>query len=634
MPVHAPYNFVPLSSTVVEVPDPDLVSHDVPFSDGIGGWIDLELTAHTPLCVGLEREPDEKRGPLVRFFRTIDGELAVPGSSVRGMLRAVVEIAGFGKMKLVNQRRRYAVRDLQNNKLYTKYMTRRAGRKGKRAIYESTTLTGYLQRRDGRTQIVPCRMARVEHSDLIEYLKKTGRMSQAKAFERVIGKRSSSKEKYNAWGRDRRLRFQIPDERDHLMSNGNGYLRFDKAEALGLAGNDSIEGEIVLTGQAGRKHREFVFHTPDEAHALPVPDDVMRDFEANHGRDQGERHGGQAKPNDEWGYWKQTFEKGGRVPVFYLKDKEGRVESFGLAQMYRLAYKHTVGDAVRNSSAAHLGGKTDFAEALFGRAGDEHPLGRRVALGLFRAEGSPGTREHGPTVQGAPKPTYYPTYIEQEIPKGEDRLPKGRQYKTFMDQGVRIRGWKRYPSRPETTVPAPPEKSKPTTWTRFETVDAGARFRGRARVHNLRPVELGALLWALDFGGRPDLRHALGFGKAMGFGAVSLRIAAAGLRRLADGAEADLAEARSAFEAYMARALGRPLDETDAVILLRAMADPANAERHELRHMKLKNPNEFVKAKKDGYVLAAYEDVKAIRTRLRKRRSTKKREQEATYRRR
>jgi hypothetical protein len=37
-------------------------------------------------------------------------------------------------------------------------------------------------------------------------------------------------------------------------------------------------------------------------------------------------------------------------------------------------------------------------------------------------------------------------------------------------------------------------------------------------------VELGALLWSLDFGGRPALRHGLGMGKPFGLGQVSMQL--------------------------------------------------------------------------------------------------------------
>lgn len=53
---------------------------------------------------------------------------------------------------------------------------------------------------------------------------------------------------------------------------------------------------------------------------------------------------------------------------------------------------------------------------------------------------------------------------------------------------------------------------------------AGTKFRARIRGHNLRPTELGALVWALEFGGEQKLVHSLGMGKPYGYGQVICRI--------------------------------------------------------------------------------------------------------------
>ncbi|MGH7454442.1 MAG: TIGR03986 family type III CRISPR-associated RAMP protein, partial [bacterium] len=55
--------------------------------------------------------------------------------------------------------------------------------------------------------------------------------------------------------------------------------------------------------------------------------------------------------------------------------------------------------------------------------------------------------------------------------------------------------------------------------TMQDALRPGARFKFILRFENLAPVELGALLWSLDFGGR-DLYHRLGFAKPLGFGSL------------------------------------------------------------------------------------------------------------------
>jgi CRISPR-associated protein (TIGR03986 family) len=78
-------------------------------------------------------------------------------------------------------------------------------------------------------------------------------------------------------------------------------------------------------------------------------------------------------------------------------------------------------------------------------------------------------------------------------------------------------------------------------------VKVGARFRFRVHVTNLSKVELGALLWILSLNQSPDslqpsapqpeFFHRLGGGKPLGFGSVTLSVAASDLRTGAQWAE-------------------------------------------------------------------------------------------------
>jgi hypothetical protein len=152
---------------------------------------------------------------------------------------------------------------------------------------------------------------------------------------------------------------------------------------------------------------------------------------------------------------------------------------------------------------------------------------------------------------------------------------------------------------------------------------ARPRFSGRLVFHNLRPAELGALLWTLDFGGNQACRHSLGLGKPFGFGQVALLVDLTN-SRIEPNAHSDpvpdWTECVSAFEAYMDQALGTPWRATREVQALLAMADPSQRPRFpaKLQHMVLarvpdpdnparkKNINEFLDAKQAGLVLPDY----------------------------
>ena len=89
----APYNFVPFSNKIL-LPYADGVE-SLPGHDEINpflktGEIHVTLTAETPVCVS-----DGDKGSA-SFFCGANGEMMIPGSTVRGLLRENMQILGFG----------------------------------------------------------------------------------------------------------------------------------------------------------------------------------------------------------------------------------------------------------------------------------------------------------------------------------------------------------------------------------------------------------------------------------------------------------------------------------------------------------------------------------------------------------
>ena len=111
---HAPYNFVPLPERVVTVDANAIPGHDV-YTEHTG-YIDCILETRSPLYTRCALRPeffkdwadriqemmrnDGARKEYSQCFHLDDAETpAIPGSSLRGMVRALVEIAGYGKMQ-------------------------------------------------------------------------------------------------------------------------------------------------------------------------------------------------------------------------------------------------------------------------------------------------------------------------------------------------------------------------------------------------------------------------------------------------------------------------------------------------------------------------------------------------------
>ena len=617
--IRAPYNFVPLSPKVVFPDWADVPAIDAPFKDGICGTIELELETFSPLFVrGQDKE---------QFFALPDGSLAIPGSSVRGMLRNVVEIASLGKLGRFNDHR-YGVRDLNNRRLYTGHMaSMMVPVTGGRAIPLPLVDSGWLRQapsNPNRLEILPCDFAKIHYSDLLAIA----------AARKIVfdpgAPKTSSVTKYSAWGSP------AGEELPRLVDVDVRPLRPANARFLSAFGSatpgTARGGVLVFTGQPQRwpprnpggspKQHDFVFFDPAPgSSAISVSSEAFADFEFVHG-DQGQQArmvDERVAPNEEWGFWRKAMDRGGRVPVFFLRWPNGELRAFGLAMMFRLAYKHTIGNAVCNAQADALSPEADLADLMFGSVGpNQASKGKparqggvtrkgRVSVGLFTPVGSaPSPDRSRRLVLGSPKPSYYPNYIEQG-PGFGDRPASEHDYKTLMDDDARIRGWKRY--RPhevvrESAVGADQERTTST----FTPVLPGT-FKGSLRIHNLRTVELGALLWALDFGGESDCFHTLGLAKSFGYGRVQLRVGELSVQAN-DGRKLTVEDCRNQFAMWMEEQLKGVRGGWSGSVQMQdliSLARPVPRDSDEARHMVLdpaRRINEFQDAKRSVLALA------------------------------
>lgn len=588
--ITAPYNFVPLAETVV-IPDwGHLVSHDIPFRDGLCGSIEFTLTAHTPIMIGGKRS---KQGntTTVDFFQMPDGAYAIPGSSLKGMIRNVLEIATFSRFRQVDDRR-LSVRDLSAgmSKHYVKALTHSE----RQNHYAAKSKAGWLQFGNGAWHIAPCDHARVDHSLLADFsgLHKWHEMP-----------RCSAKEKYDDWGKTKRpltLRFMATDRGWNDHSAGKR-LYYRKVTCLG---DGPLEGTLVFTGQPmphrknGRsaKHMEFVFF--DKGTPSRVPDQVISEFLAIH------------QESKEWEYWVKKQP----IPVFYLEGEAGDITAIGLTQMFRLPYTHSIQDMIGHTSLAHLSSDgADLADLMLGRIDEtdgKTSLKGRVQFELARE--ITGAQPDGNGVKivlAEPKPSYYPNYICQETTPDGAKL-KGSTYASYFDGDALLRGWKRYPTRPTTARDDSNSTDKVSTTIR--PLPASSRFKGRVVFHNLKPQELGALLWCMTWGGASHLRHGLGMAKPYGYGQVSVELGQIDLQPNDPSAtKPDQDALVQTFTDWMNSELRTSWEDTPQVISLLAMADPTKAGQVKggLRYMQLsatQRINEFADAKdKDNLLVLA-----------------------------
>lgn len=124
MKITAPYNFVPLNEKVFYPSWSEQVTQDLPFSDSEDGVIEVKIKNVSPLFT--------RDGALNEHSAHIMGKdgkrhYFIPGTTIKGMLREIIEIMSFGKMQEDKdfQNRLFGYRDVANimgDEIHKQYM--------------------------------------------------------------------------------------------------------------------------------------------------------------------------------------------------------------------------------------------------------------------------------------------------------------------------------------------------------------------------------------------------------------------------------------------------------------------------------------------------------------------------------
>lgn len=538
--VTSPYNFVELSDEIIFPDWAKQVSHDIPFSDGLDGELEIKVEAVTPVYIrDSASKKNEERSS--EFFKCEDGKYYIPGTSLKGMVRNVLEIASYGKMQHVANKR-YSLRDLHLDKYKNEMSTKKVK-------------AGFLDiSDDNKWSITPCSFEKFQRSLPMEQNdpeKRTFVFGNGSAQESGVGACSTQDKYYEFFQKYASTGLKINAGIEVVTAGGRTEK---KAIVFKDENRNKYCGYLVFTGQPSRyskssekvKKNEFFFYDLKENETFAVDDQVYVDESGNeiypnredflfiHGVDDSaisnakkEVPGGKSTGNVfcswKYGCLKKYRERyyNGRIPVFYIK--EGNSLKIGLTQMFRLA-GISVGEALQQSNPKHFPAlnnfEPDLADLIFGYATAESSLRGRVQFTACLAENieksEPKTYQ---IVPGSPKPSFYPAYLQQ----------KGENYQTFLDANARLSGWKRYPALGgKRDFSALVQNDEPVQNQNMQVVftplPEKTTFSGKIRFHNLRPIELGALLWSLKLRNPKHHCHTIGMAKPYGFGRVKIHI--------------------------------------------------------------------------------------------------------------
>ena len=506
--IKAPYNFVPLEKTAFYPEWANHISQDIPFEDGVSGSIDYTMTAETPVFVRNGQTKNAKDNTFSHTTsHTTDGRYFIPGTSIKGEIRSVLEILSFGKMTQV-QDARFGIRDLSGND------------KKRYAQSIANEHCGWLYKDErGNYYIKDCGIpGRIATSKLDNSLRAFMLKPQLdwNFFKEKVGRDKEDKEiskteqeeitrsallKYFNYG------FSLDDLLNMYFLN-SGQLnatfseieipnksQYDKRKFFRIDNTSEKRGTIILTGQPNTtKKYDFIFFSQQGTSPVAVPDDIIQDFKSIH------------KNNYDFkNLWSLRLENGKVIPVFFTLNS-GRINAIGLTGMFRIPSANFIKGAIPVSLQSTS--RMDMAECIFGT--DNKVLGSLKGRVLFsHAFVTEAPRNQLPeicTTLSSPKPSYAPLYTKQG---------------TWNSFDVELKGRKRYPVRNRVWIN---ETGNSNTQTKFNPLPEKTEFEGKIYFHNLRESELGALISALTFNGNPDCFHTIGEAKPLGYGKVKTSI--------------------------------------------------------------------------------------------------------------
>ncbi len=247
----------------------------------------------------------------------------------------------------------------------------------------------------------------------------------------------------------------------------------------------------------------------------------------------------------------------------------------------KVPYRYSVADLIEREQSFYDNKGLDLCETIFGYSGETGMKGR-VQMGHAFCDNKQEIvmYERG-GVLGQPKASYFPLYLKQNEKKGK--------YINYDDDTAHISGWKRYRiHRKNLTIELPQAPNNKLQISKFCPLKEGLTFTMYIKIHNLRKVEIGALLSAITFHKTKGIWHNIGGAKSFGYG--KLEYCAVNLKGLQYNEEEYLLEFEKEMNKFTLSKTGEKWIECRRIKTLVAIA--SEHDDNEVRMMDLKEYND------------------------------------------
>lgn len=510
--VGAPYNFVSFSEQVYEYTAEQFISHGVISEELFTGELKYRIEAQTPMII------DDGKG---EFYKNPYGIYAIPGSTIRGLIRNNVQILGFSSMNDDIDDYTLMYRNVASGKEKDRYNDILGSKQilvdGNRLGILLHVKAGYIKKEQNKYVIYQTCVDSVKSNDK--------EINYYVLSERTIVKEYLLAKKYNGtfsfefFERNRNMQHEIDKDfereerkgRVHYKGKENKQYQPYFAEiSYELAGNKKItavgevgqykhSGYVISTGKMNEKKAIYIIPKVDKP-IITIPDKDIKAFQIDI-----EKRKNTLKNFGDIEFF-DLPEEGILKPVFYIQ-LAGRLY-FGFTPRLRLFYGNTIKEGLPKQHKSEL---LDYAKALFGYSNRTSSYKSRVSFSDAVVVGETNDIGKVRLVLSEPKPTSYSDYLK----------PQNGQAVTY-NENFELRGTKQYWLRKEVV---PFQAKNILAESEFCPLKEGTVFEGKVRFKNLTKEELGLLLWSIKLNENSWMN--VGKGKAYGYGVISLNILSA-----------------------------------------------------------------------------------------------------------
>ncbi|AEG61720.1 TIGR03986 family CRISPR-associated RAMP protein [Desulforamulus ruminis] len=535
--VGAPYNFIDFPRRWVARYDgfEQLPPHDR-YGDGLlSGSIDLKWKAETPVFIGHKEEG---------FFRNHQG-FAIPGSSMRGMIRSHIQILGMCNYRDDIENQWFLYRDMasRNQRLKAQYRANlgivshniQSAQQQERGALPDKLKAGYVEKgEDGKYYIFPAQqdkkgvqMYRISERHLRRMKlppDKVKLMYKKEFWEQDINKltpQDINKEYYDKHGY-RPYYVPVCYTMDAAKGKVGKIVIKDAVSAEGqMEEGYLLSSGYMYAGKSGKLTHYIIRAAEENIPGRAIDKTYVDAYNTDLIR---KKYKGNERLDKEYEFYHLPEEAGRRKPIFYV-ETAGKITYFGFTPYLRIFYDYSVHQGI--PQAFRAGDQLDYCKSLFGfsayPSSNDGELAEpdavqayksRISFEDMQAVGNPCEMDPIPLILAEPKATAYPLYLKQPD------APSTGELATYNEPNFTIRGMKRYWFKEEERLEKNHKKND-RILSYLRPLPKDTYFQGRIRFSNLAQDELGLLLWAIML--EAESKVQIGKGKPYGYGRMKLK---------------------------------------------------------------------------------------------------------------